>query len=107
MQAKEEEMRAGRRESLLIKKIEAAGKPLERVLVKTDPFSGNKCSDKTCLPNRNTKNRIGCRRNNVGYELRCKLCPWAGGQGPQPEQDLACYFGETGQNMHTRIKVHE
>ena len=43
----------------------------------------------------------------MGYELRCKICPWAGGQGPQPEQDPACYFGETGQNMHTRIKVHE
>ena len=43
----------------------------------------------------------------MGYELGCKICPWAGGQGPQPEQDPACYFGETGQNMDTRINVHK
>ena len=107
MQAKEKEMRAGGRETLPIKIIETAGKPLERILVKTDPFKGNTCTDKTCIPNRNQKNRIGCRRNNVGYELRCKICPWAGGSGPDPEEDPACYFGETGQNMHTRMKVHE
>ena len=107
MQAKEIELRAGGRETLPIKIIETAGKPLERVLVTTDPFKGNICTDKTCIPNRNVKNRIGCRRNNVGYEIRCKICPWAGGSGPEPEQDPACYFGETGQNMHTRMKVHE
>ena len=95
MQAKEEELRAGGRENFPIKIIETAGKPLERILVKTDPFSGNGCSDPKCIPNRNPKNRISCRRNNVGYELKCKLCPGTS------------YFGETGQNMHTCMKKHE
>ena len=58
MQAKEKEMRAGGRETLPIKIIETAGKPLEIILVKTDPFKGNKCTDKTCIPNRHPKNWI-------------------------------------------------
>ena len=95
MQAKEKELRAGGRENFPIKIIETAGKPLERILVKTDPFNGNGCSDLKGIPNRNPKNTISCRRNNVGYELKCKLCP------------ATSYFGETGQNMHTRMKKHE
>ena len=102
MQAKEIELRAGRRETLPIKIIETSGKPLKRVLVTTEI-----CTDKTCITNRNVKNRIGCRRNYIGYEIRCKICPFAEGSGPQPEQDPACYFGETGQNMHTRMKVYK
>ena len=107
MQAKEKELRAEGREHLPIKIIETAGKPLERILVKQDPFSGNKCMDKTCLHNRNPKNRISCRRNNIGYELRCKLCHWAGGSNQDMDQGPATYFGETGENMHTRMKSHE
>ena len=45
MQAKEEEMRAGGREGYPIKIIETAGRTLEQVLVNTDPFDGNKCTD--------------------------------------------------------------
>jgi hypothetical protein len=105
MQAKEKELRAGGSENLPIKIIETAGKPLERILVKQDPFNGNKCVDKYCIPNRNPKNRISCRRNNVGYELRCKLCHWDGSSDHQ--QDPATYFGETGENMHTRMKSHK
>ena len=55
MQAKEKELRAGGRENFPIKIIETAGKPLERILVKTDPFKGNGCSDLKCIPNRNPK----------------------------------------------------
>ena len=95
MQAKEKELRAGGGENFPVKIIETAGKPLERILVKTDPFSGKGCSDLKCIPQRNVKNRISCRRNNVGYELKSKLCP-----GTR-------YFGETGQNMHTCTKKHE
>ena len=41
MQEKEEQLRAGGRESWPIKIIEMAGKTLEQTLVKTDPFNGN------------------------------------------------------------------
>ena len=107
MQLKEKELRPGGRENFPIKIVETAGKPLERVLVNNDPFDGNKCSDKQCLPNRNPKNRISCQKNNVGYELKCKICHWAGGSGPEPELNPATYFGETGENLHTRMKRHE
>ena len=107
MQLKEKELRPGGRENFPIKIVETAGKPLERVLVNNDPFDGNKCSDKQCLPNRNPKNRISCRKNNVGYELKCKICHWAGGSGPEPELNPATYFNETGENLHTRMKNHE
>ena len=62
-------MRPGVRENWCIKIIETAGKTLENGLVKADPFSGNKCLDKTCLPNKNPNNKISCRENNVGYKI--------------------------------------
>ena len=76
-----------------IRIIETSGKTLESVLVKADPFQGNKCLDPKCLPNKNVKNKISCWRNNIGYIIHCKLCP-------------ASYLGESGENMHTRAKSH-
>ena len=94
LQKKELDMRPGGREDWAIKIIETAGKSLERVLVKTDPFGGNKCPEVGgCLAANNKKNQIECRRNNVGYKIPCKKCP-------------AAYFGETWENMHTRLKSH-
>ena len=58
--------------------IESAGNPLERMLVNADPFDGNKCEDKNCLANKNPNNKINCRKNNIGYEITCKLCLLAG-----------------------------
>ena len=69
MQAKEIEMRPGGRENWSIKIIETAGQTLENVLVKSDPFNGNKCFDLKCIPNKNMKNHISCRKNNVGYKI--------------------------------------
>ena len=85
MQMKEKELRPGGMEDFLIKIVETAGKPLERVLVNNDPFDGNKCNDKQCLPNRNPKTCISCRKNKVGYGLTCKICQWDGESGPKPE----------------------
>ena len=93
MQAKEIKMRPGGRENWSIKIIETAGQTLENVLVKPDPFNGDKCLDLKCIPNKNMKNHISCRKNNLGYKIPCKLCP-------------AAYIGETGENMHTRAKSH-
>ena len=69
MQEKEAEMRAGGREEFPIKIIETAGKTLERTLVNTDPFDGNKCTDAKCEPNKNPRNKISCRRNGVCYRI--------------------------------------
>jgi hypothetical protein len=107
MQAKKKELRAGGREKFPIKIIETVGKPLESILVKSDPFDGNKCSDETCQPNRNKQNKISCCRNNVGYEIKCKICHWDGGSEVNSAPKGASYFGETGENMHTRMKSHE
>ena len=100
MQKVEQEMRPGGRENWAIKVIETAGKSIERVLVKTDPLNGNTCSDKSCLPNKNRNNRISCRRNNVGYRIPCKICIEEG------RTNAGVYVGETGENMHTRMKSH-
>ena len=80
--------------------IKTAGKPLEKCLVKTDPFEGNQCSDTSCLPANYPNNRISSRRNNVGYKIRCKLCLLAGGSNG------GIFIGETGENMHVRMKSH-
>ena len=93
-------MRPGGRENWQIKIIETAGKPLEKVLVKTDPFNGNSCNDESCLPNKNKNNRISCRRNSVGYRIPCKICLLEG------RQKCGIYIGETGENMHVRMKSH-
>ena len=52
-----------------IKIIETSEKTLKRVLVKNYQFGGNKCNEAVgCLAARNKKNKIGCRRNKIGYE---------------------------------------
>ena len=91
-------MRPGGREDWPIKIIETSGKSLERCIVKTDPFNGNQCLDKTCLPAQNKNNKISCRRNNIGYRIPCKICIKEGKNG--------IYIGETGENMHVRMKSH-
>ena len=98
MQEKEKEMRAGGREKYAIKVIESAGNTVERMLVKTDPFNGNKCGDENCVVSKDPENKINCRKNNVGYSMECKICQRNGGSTK--------YFGETGKNMHCRCKEH-
>ena len=66
MQAKEKELRTGGREDYPIKIIETAGRPLERALVKSDPFNGNQCHDKKCFVQVNTNNKT---------QLSIKACP--------------------------------
>ena len=65
-----------------------------------DPFNGNKCGDEKCIPAKNTKNRISCRKNNIGYQISCQRCPRVGGVS------TAIYFGESGNNVHKRMKEH-
>ena len=98
LQAKEKEMRVGGREKFPIQIIETAVRTLERELVKVDSFGGNMCNDKHWIPNKNKENKISCRKNNIGYQIPCKIC--------QRDGKAACYFGETGCNMHKRMKEH-
>ena len=102
MQEKEENMRAGGRENWPIKIIELAGRTLEQTLVKSDPFNGNKCTDKNCIPSKVGNNKINCRRNCICYKISCKLCLMDGRSG----ELSATYFGESGKNMHCRAKEH-
>ena len=107
MQKKEEETRIGGRESWPIKIIETAGRTLEQTLVNTDPFNGNLCSDPKCLPSKDPKNKINCRRNTVCYRITCLLCLRAGLPAHHDcYDDAACYFGQSGKNAHCRIKEH-
>ena len=102
MKEVEEATRAGGREAWPIKIIETAGKTLEQTLVNTDPFNGNKCTDKNCLPTQNPKNKINCRRNCICYKITCLICLKDGRSG-----ELATnYFGESGKNIHCRSKEH-
>ena len=48
MQEKEGNMRAGGHANWPIKVIKMTGRTLEQPLVKSDPFNGNKCTDKKC-----------------------------------------------------------
>ena len=107
MQEKEAEMRAGGREEFPIKIIETAGKTLERTLVNSDPFGGNKCTEAKCEPRKNPKNKISCRRNGVCYRITCLLCLRAGRPSDVTRYlEGACYYGESGKNMHCRSKEH-
>ena len=108
MQSKEEEMRTGGRETYPIKIIETAGKTLERALVNTDPFDGNKCGDVKCIPSQNPKNKINCRRNGVCYRISCRSCLMAGRPADATAYlKSAAYYGESAKNMHCRSKEHE
>ena len=69
-------MRQGGREDWGIKFIETAGKTIEKVLAKTDPFKGIICNEGVgCLASHNKKNKIGCRKNNIGYKISIKKMP--------------------------------
>ena len=108
MQKKEEETRIGGRESWPIKIIETAGRTLEQTLVNTDPFDGNKCNDPKCLPSKDPKNKMSCRRNMVCYRVTCLLCLRAGNPGAQHDcyETSSCYYGQSGKNCHCRSKEH-
>ena len=108
MQKKEEETRVGGRELWPIKIIETAGRTLEQTLVNTDPFGGNQCYDAKCLPSKDPKNKISCRRNNVCYRVTCLLCLRAGNPNSQHDcyDTCTCYFGQSGKNCHCRSKEH-
>ena len=95
IQEVEDATRAGDREAWPIKIIETAGKTLEQTLVNTDPFNGNKCTDKNCLPAQNPKDEINCRRNCICYKITCLICLKDGRSGELG----ANYFGESGKKM--------
>ena len=108
MQQKEEETRVGGREGWPIKIIETAGRTFEQTLVNTDPFGGNLCNDPKCLPSKDPKNKINCRRNTVCYRVTCLLYLKAGLPPVHECYDNAatCYFGQSGKNAHCQIKEH-
>ena len=107
MQRKEQETRVGGREGWPIKIIETAGRTLEQTLVNNDPFQGNACNDPKCVPSRDPKNKINCRRNTICYRVTCRLCLRTGMPANQEcYEKAACYYGQSGKNAHCRCKEH-
>ena len=62
---KADETRAGGREDWPIRIMEGTGKNIKRSVVNTDPFNGNHCNDKKCLPNKSEVSKINCRKQTI------------------------------------------
>ena len=79
-----------------------AGRTMEQTLVKSDPFNGNKCTDKKCIPSKVGNTKRNCRRNCICYKISCKLCLRDG----RSRVVSATYIGVSGGNMHCRAKEY-
>ena len=91
MQKKEEETRAGGREGWPIRIIEMAGKTLEHTLVNVDPFNGNQCKDKKCLPN-----QIEVRLTAEGIVYATKLFALSAGRLASQKTSQHAFLGNQG-----------
>ena len=86
------------KEGIRFKILESGGITMKSQLQKSNPNETPGCSDEECLGCASERGKGGkCRRNNVNYEVECKLCP----EGNRPK-----YIGETSRNMYTRCKEH-
>ena len=55
--------------------VERAGLKLRSLLHKSDPWDGQKCSDKRCLICTNSYNKkFGCSKRNIAYKSVCLTC---------------------------------
>ena len=87
------------KEGIGFKILEVGGKTIKRTLQKSNPTATPGCDEEDCLACYNGRGQGGdCRKNNVNYEIECKLCP----KGERP-----VYIGETSRNLYTRTKEHK
>ena len=83
---------------LRFKIVEGGGKTVQRVVQKSNPTASGRCQESDCLSCKgDTLSGGSCRRNNVVYEVGCKMCP---------EDKKAVYIGETARNLYTRGREH-
>ena len=78
--------------------IEMGGKTLKRELQKSNPTESPGCEEQECLGCRRKQGEGGqCHRNNVNYEIECRLCK---------DTKPTVYIGETSRNLYTRGGEH-
>ena len=74
--------------------VEMGGRTIKSELQRSNPTATPGCNLPDCICCREERGKGGqCHRNNVNYEVKCKLCP-------------AVYIGETAKNLYTRMKQH-
>ena len=82
-----------------IKVIERNGVQLQRVLTKSDPWSGVKCARPTCTVCRREEEKTPtCSTSNITYKNSCKIC--------QDRGTPACYIGESSRSLRERQNEH-
>ena len=83
---------------LKFKLVEGGGRSVKGEVQKSNPTGKPGCSSPDCLPCQPGRGAGGnCRRNNIQYEMECKLCPVS---------ELTVYVGETARNLYTRAGEH-
>ena len=86
------------KEGIKFKVMEVGGRTMKRDLQRSNPTATKGCSESDCIACKEERGKGGeCRRNNVNYEIECKLCP---------EEMRPVYIGETARNLYTRAKEH-
>ena len=74
------------------------GRTIKSELQRSNPTATPGCNLPDCHYCREERGKGGqCQRNNINYEVKCKLCP---------EGQEAVYIGETAKNLYTRMKQH-
>ena len=104
-QLKQREAELNKNSNERIKIIEKSGLKMEDNLVKKDPFPAKKCVGKElkkCFvcqsAGESSKNKISCRKNNVGYGLQCHTC--------EDRNIEKVYEGETARSARIRGYEH-
>ena len=78
--------------------VEMGGRTMKRELSRSNPTATPGCDRPDCACCKEERGKGGqCHRNNVNYQVKCKLCP---------EGKEAVYIGETARNLYTRMKEH-
>ena len=86
------------KEGIHFKIMEVGGKTIKKTLQKSNPTATPGCEEEDCLACNQERGKGGdCRKNNVNYEVECRMCP----EGESP-----VYIGETSRNLYTRAKEH-
>ena len=83
---------------LKFKIVESGGRTVKSTIQRSNPTASGSCQGGDCVACRGGRGSEGCcRKSNVVYEYRCKLCP---------EDSQAVYYGETARNLFTRGREH-
>ena len=75
--------------------VEKGGVTLEKMLRRSNPWSGENCGRADCFPCKGGEGGT-CWREGITYTLYCEECG----------KEVAAYFGESGRNGYTRGKEH-